>query len=165
MPKKTKMVDEALVKDAREALELLGSNAIISIRLRAIIASYTHEIKKVADIFDINRATLHGWIKTFKDGGVDLMSNAKKPSRSKLKEEHQAFIKETVEKNSKVTVKQLRLDIEQKFSLICSKSAVHRMLDRLGFSHITGRKRHYKSSESAKADFKKKSKRGGTEVT
>jgi len=49
--------------------------------------------------------------------------------------------------------------IEEKFDIKISKSSVHRLLIKLGFSHITGRAEHYKSDKSAQAEFKKKSAR------
>lgn len=159
MPKVTKIIDQELVKNASDALAKLGDDGIVAIRLRAIIASHKHSIKTVSEVFGINRSSLHRWVLLFKDGGIEALKNMKKPSRSKLKEEQQLLVKSWVEGDNTITIKKLGIMIKEEFGFPLAKSSIHRMLINLGFSHITGRKKHYKANDSAQAEFKKKSTR------
>lgn len=92
----------------------------------------------------------------FKKGGVEAIRNGVKPARSKLSAEQQALIiKSWVLNDSSFTIKAIKIQIQEKFDINLEKSSVHRMLKKLGFSHITGRKKHYKSSDSEQTEFKK----------
>lgn len=162
MPKVTKIIDEELVNKARDALGALGDNGIVAIRLRAIIASYKHSIKIVSEVFGINRSSLHRWVLLFKNGGIESLKNIKKPPRSKLNQEQQLIVRSWVENDNTITIKKIVIMIKDNFDSSLSKSSIHRMLINLGFSHITGRTKHYKANYSAQAEFKKKSTRKNT---
>lgn len=158
MPKITKIINQELESRAQKALDEVGSDGVVAIRLKAIIASYKHGLKKVSEVYDINRSSLHRWAALFKKGGVEAIRNRTKPTRSKLNREQQTQIKSWLLNDSGLTIKAIKIQIQEKFDISLEKSSIHRMLKKLGFSHITGRKKHYKSSESAQAEFKKKSK-------
>lgn len=159
MPKESKLIDKELVRRAKEELERLGKEGVVAMRLKAIIASYSHGIKKVAEVYDINRASLHRWVKLFKEGDVADIKNASKPSRSKLSEKQEELVRSWIESDHNITIKKLKIMIEEKFAVDIGKSSVHRLMKKLGFSHITGRRRHYKSKQSLQEEFKKKSSR------
>ena len=88
---------------------------------------------------------------------LTVPSNISKPSRSKLSDAQKAEVEYLVSKDSSITIKKLEVYIKERFDIDIGKSSIHRMLQKLGFRHITGRKRHYKSNESSKEEFKKKS--------
>lgn len=124
--------------------------------VKAIIAAYKNGIKKVCEVYDISRSSLHRWVRLFKARGIEGIKNANKPPRSKLNKTQEAIVKEWLEEDANVTIKKLKIRIEEEFQTGIGKSSVHRLILKLGFSHITGRKRHYKSDPSAQAEFKKK---------
>jgi transposase len=157
MPKITKIIDKELESKAQKALDEVGSDGVVALRLKAIIASYKHGLKKVSEVYDINRSSLHRWAALFKKGGAAAIKNIPKPSRSKLSIEQQDQIKSWVLSDSGLTIKAIKIQIKENFDINLEKSSIHRMLKKLGFSHITGRKKHYKSNESAQSEFKKKS--------
>ena len=159
MPKITKLIDEKLSKQASRELAQLGDIGIVAIRLRAIIAAFKHGLKTVSEVYDINRSSLHRWVTLYRSGGLEVLGNIKKPSRSKLNTQQQATIRSWIDSDSSLTIKAIVIMIEEKFDIKISKSSVHRLLIKLGFSHITGRAEHYKSDKSAQAEFKKKSAR------
>ncbi len=158
MPKISKIIDQELVKNAVKALNILGNEGVVALRLKAIIASYKHGIKKVSEVYDINRSSLHRWVALFKKGGVESIKNISKPSRSKLDIEQQSELKSWIEADSSLTIKQIKIMLKERFNIDLEKSSIHRMIHTLGFSHITGRKKHYKSNQLAQIEFKKKSK-------
>ena len=157
MTKKTKLIDEKLATQASEELAKLNDIGIVAIRLKAIIAAFKYGIKIVSEVFDINRSSLHRWVALYKNGGCDALKNIKKPPRSKFDQQNQEIIKSWIEHDANLTIKKLGIMIEEKLNISASKSSIHRLLMKLGFSHITGRTKHYKANESAQAEFKKKS--------
>lgn len=114
-------------------------------------------LRKWLRFYDINRSSLHRWVALLRDKGIDGLKNIAKPSRSKLTTAQKDEIKSLIERDSSITIKKLKIVIKEKFAIDIEKSSIHRMLGMLGFRHITGRKRHYKSDESSKEEFKKKS--------
>lgn len=50
MPKVSKIINEELVLKAERALNKLGKDGVVVMRLKAIIASSKHGIKKVAEV-------------------------------------------------------------------------------------------------------------------
>lgn len=157
MTKKTVLISEALFLQAQGRLRELGKIGKISNRLQAIIASYKHGIKQAAQILDISRATLHRWIRGFAQQGVDGLCDAGKPPRSKLNAKQKNMLKEWVETTPTLTLKELGARIKKELGFSVGKSSIHRALVALGFSHITGRKKHYQSNILAQEEFKKNS--------
>ncbi len=157
MPKETKIITQEMVTVAEKELNKLKEIGRIAIRLKAIIASSKHGIKKVAEVYDISRGSMHRWIGLFRDHGVDGLKNEKKPARSKLKAEQKKEIKELIEAESGITIKKIKIVIKERFDIDMEKSSIHKMMTDMGFRHITGRKKHYKSDDSLKKEFKKKS--------
>ena len=155
MPKKTKLIDQELVMNAERALNLLGDNGVIAIRLTAIIASYKHGIKKVSEVYDINRSSLHRWVDLFKKGGVEKIKNISKRPRSKLRQDQKGELKKWIENDSGLTIKAIKIKIKEVFDVSIEKSSIYRMIKNLGFSHITGRKNIMKLTNLRKQNLKK----------
>lgn len=144
------------VERAKLDLKKTGSLGATANKLQAIISAYTHGIKKVCEVMDTSRDTMHRWMVNYKEHGEQGLQNDAKPTRSKLTEDQKAQLKEWIEINPNHTLKELVLKCEAVFGLKIGKSSVHRALISLEYSYITGRKRHYKSSQIEQDDFKKK---------
>ncbi len=155
MPKISKIIDEAMVLKAEKALRQIRGCGVAALRLKAIIASSKHGLKKVAEVYDINRGSLHRWIGLFRDKGALGIENIGKPPRSKLSSAQKEEVAFWINEDSAITIKKLKILIKERYDIDIGKSSVHRMLQKLGFSHITGRKRHYKSDQSSQEEFKK----------
>jgi Winged helix-turn helix len=65
------------------------------------------------------------------------------------------WYKRWIEEKPTYTLKELVNKFAMELELSIGKSSVHRALIKLGFSHITGRKKHYKSDEDVQEFFKK----------
>lgn len=144
-----------LAERAKRDLNAIGSKGVIAIRLQAIISAQKHGIKKVCEVIDVNRSTINQWMNNYKKRGVDGLLNASKPPRAKLKEEHRIKLTEWIEKKPSSTLKELVLRCASELGITIGKSSIHRELVKLGFAHITGRKKHHKSDIQAQEDFKK----------
>jgi len=144
MGRKITTINNDLIEQAKLDLDLLGSTGLVARRLQAIISAQKHSIKKVCEVLDLNRSTINKWMKNYKKMGKDGLLNLKKPSRSKLKEEHKMKLIEWIEENPMSTLKDLVFKCASEFGMTISKSSIHRELTKLGFAHITGRKKHYK---------------------
>jgi transposase len=143
------------ISNAKSDLKRTGSLGVRANRLQAIISAYTHGIKKVCEVMDVSRDTMHRWMTNYKQYGVQGLENDHKAARSKLNEEQRIKLKEWIEENPNHTLKELVLKCESEFSLKIGKSSIHRALHQSGYSYITGRKRHYQSNEIEQNDFKK----------
>jgi transposase len=148
-------IDAEGVARAESALKDLGKSWVIARRLQAIISAYKHGIKKASEVLEISRATIHRWMSDFGKEGVNGLLNDRKPSRSKLNEEQKLMLKSWVESNPACTLKELVLRCINEMGITIGKSSIHRTLEELGFSYITGRKKHYKSNPELQDSFKK----------
>lgn len=156
MSKKSELITQDVFLRAEKALKQLGRAGKTSNKLQAITASYKHGIKQVAEVLDISRASIHRWVRLFKEKGVDGLQDSGKPPRSKLKPEQKEIIKKWLEQNPSATIKDLRIRIKKEFGIEVGKSSIHRAIISLGFSYITGRPKHYKSDVLQQEAFKKK---------
>jgi len=160
MPAKSKLLDNLLIIRAHEGIKELGKSAIISRKLQAIIASKTHGISKVASIYNVTNKTLTSWIKSLRNGS--LLDLAPKPKATRvplLDEGSELIIIKWLEKDPNLTIKKTRLMIKEEIGVEVSKSTVHRLLKKLGLSHITARSQHYKQDKEKLEEFKKNSNR------
>jgi len=155
MGRKVSVIEVNHVEEARKDLKALGCKGVVARRLQAIISCYKNGIKKVSEVLDLNRSTLNNWMNDYKRYGIEGLMNDCKPSRSKLKEEHILALKRWIEEKPTYTIKELVNKFAMELELSIGKSSVHRALIKLGFSHITGRKKHYKSDEEVQESFKK----------
>ena len=65
-----KIINQALTKKAQDLLIELNLEGVVANRLKAIIASFNHPIKMVADIFDVDSTTITRWANKLKRGGI-----------------------------------------------------------------------------------------------
>ena len=163
MTRKTKAIDDELLRLCQAELKKQGVRGENGRRLQAIISAREHGIKVVAEIYNISRETLMRWIRKFKDGGSSSFSVAKGRGRpSKLSEAQKLEIKDYIEKAGlQLSSKKLQIYIEEKFAIYISKATSHRLLQSSGFSYITSRPSHYKKDPQKQEEFKKKSTNAG----
>jgi transposase len=155
MGRKITVITESLVEQAKCDLKSIGSKGVVANRLQAIISGQKHGIKKVCEVLDINRSTVNEWMNNYKAKGMDGLANACKPSRAKLGGDHGATLGQWVKEKPNSTLKELVLRCASELGVTVGKSSIHRALVKLGFAHITGRKKHYKSNVEAQEEFKK----------
>lgn len=157
MSKRTALISEKVFLSAEESLKQLGRDGRISNRLQAIVASYKHGIKQVAEILDISRASIHRWVNLFRENGINGLSDVSKSPRSKLDTKQKNALKSWLEINPTLTIKELGMRIKKEFGIKLGKSSIHRALVSMGFSHITGRQKHHKGDDLKQEEFKKNS--------
>lgn len=158
MARKSKAISDDLLVKAQKAIKATGKKGEAGRRLQAIISAKTHGIKAVSEIFNITRMTLMSWIRKFEEESIHGLEI--KPGRGpkpKLSSEQEDKVRTMILSNPNTTVKELRLNIIEKFGVTLGKSTVHRLMKKLKFSYITPRPRHYKSDPKKQEKFKKKS--------
>ena len=156
MAQVSKILTSDLVDKAKSSLKQLGRYGIVATRLQIIIAAKEHGITDVCRIHGISRTTLTDWIKKFNQEEVAALVNKPKKPRSPLNE-HLNIIKEWIEKDSNITAKELIIKIKERLKIQTSKTSVYRILNKLKFSYITARPKHYKQNINSHEEFKKKS--------
>ena len=156
MAQVSKLLTDDLVAKAKSGLKQLGRYGSVAVRLQIIIAAKEHGITDVCRIHGISRTTLTDWIKRFSLEEVTALVNKTKKPRSPLSE-HLDTLKKWVEKDSNITARELVLKIEEKLKIQISMSSVYRVLNKLKFSYITPRPKHYKQNTNSHEEFKKKS--------
>ena len=154
------IITEDLYNSALEHLKELGGVGSKAIRLRAIVSAKEYGVGLVAKIFNVNSNTIRAWAKNFESKQLDgLEYIAGRGRKSKLSEIHVNEIAEQVRKDSSITIVKIVMKLKELYNVDTSRSAVHRVLKKLNFSHITGRPKHYKKDEKLVEEFKKKSTR------
>jgi transposase len=156
MAQVSKLLTDDLVAKAKFDLKKLGRYGLVAAKLQIIIAAKEHGITGVCKIHGISRTTLTDWIKKFNREEVKALVNKSKKPRSPLSE-HLGTLKKWVEKDSNITAKELVIKIEEELEIKTSMSSVYRLLNKLKFSYITPRPKHYKQDSSKQEEFKKKS--------
>lgn len=157
MPKTSKLLDDAVFINAKEGLKEMGKSAVISRKLQAIVSARIHGISKVAAIYNVTNKTLTFWIKSLKNGSLsDLFPKSKSVRESLISDRAVKVIEEWLNKDPNLTIKKVRLMIKEEMGIEVSKSTVHRLMKKLGFSHITARSVHYKQDKEKLKEFKKK---------
>lgn len=156
MPATSKLLDDLTFIRAQEGLKQMGKSAIISKKLQAIISAKTHGISKVAAIYNVTNKSLTFWIKSLRNGSLSDLTPKNKATRILLLGEvEKKIILQWLEKDADLTIKKIRLKIKKEMQITVSKSTVHRLIKKLGFSHITARPIHYKQDEEKLVEFKK----------
>ena len=141
---------------AKSSLKQLGKYGSVAVRLQIIISAKEHGITDVCRVHGISRTTLTEWIKRFSQEEVNALANKTKKPRSPLSE-HLDTLKKWIEKDSNITARELVLKIEEKLKIQIGMSSVYRLLNKLKFSYITPRPKHYKQNTNSHEEFKKKS--------
>jgi len=154
-----RLISKELYEKARKALSVIGGEGRVAIRLMAIISARDNGVNLVARIFCITANTLRNWVKQFQKYGIEGLNYKEGRGRKcGVKEEQWSIIKEQLEKDSNTTIKQMVEILREGFQIQTSKSAVHRIMKKLGMSYITARPVHHKQKPEQHEEFKKKSK-------
>ena len=146
----------ARTKDANQSRRLLSIAAVYDGMSRA----------DAAKIGGMDRQTLRDWVHRFNAEGSDGLSDRwyEGPSR-KLPGEHRDALAAIVEAGPELArdgvVRWRRADlkavIEARFGVVYSLRSISRLLDELGFSHISARPRHPAQDQVVVEAFKKTS--------
>ena len=159
MPSNTKLIDQNLFDQAFSELQAIGKYAKMAIKLQSIISSKEHNISQTAKFLGLDRTSIIRWIKRFKkDVILGLEDKEGRGRKSIFTKEIKIELKKIIEHDHCVTLKKLKIEIEKKFNIKCSKSALHNQVRILGYRNITGRP-HYKQDEEKLVEFKKKANR------
>jgi putative transposase len=146
-------------RDADQARRLLSIAAVVDGASRA----------DAAKIGGMDRQTLRDWVHRFNEGGPDgLMNHVAPGAAPKLTAAQQAELAALVERGPIPAVDgvvrwracDLVQWIYEQFAVSVSDATVYRLLDRLGFSHVSARPKAYKQNAEAGAAFKKTSPHG-----
>ena len=157
MPRKSCLSDDEVLKNAQSLLNGMGNNAKGVIKLKAIIAAKEHGITEVSKIFNVSRNAITSWIKKVKENPISILEVGEGRGRKNtLSNERLELIKDWIQKNPSMTIKELISEIHTHFDVNLKKSAVHQIIKKLSFSYVTGRPKHYKQDTSKHDDFKKK---------
>ena len=123
--------------------------------MQSIIAAYRHGIQKACEVLDLSRDTIHRWMRDYKEHGTAGLENSNKPSRSILTDQQKVKIKEWLAEEPTCTLKILVHKCSKEFGINIGKSSIHRFIKAAGYSHIIGRKKHYKTDIVEQELFKK----------
>lgn len=140
-------------------------------RLLAIAAVYEGMSREdAARIGSMDRQTLRDWVHRFNADGADGLVNRPPPGNPRrLTPDQEAELARIVEGGpgsaglghlARWRCADLKALIEQRWGVDYHERTIGKLLDRLGFSHITTRPRHYRQDADAMEAFKKTSRRG-----
>jgi transposase len=151
-------VSEELLKSAQKELKKIGKNALIVRKLEAIIAACRYGLTEVAKIYGITHTTLLFWIKNFQKSGLEhLKAPPNRHRKSILDDSDRVVLKNILEENHQVTINFLVHKASEILGKKIGKSAMHKEIQKMEFSHITPRPQHYKQDQEKVAAFKKTS--------
>lgn len=157
MTSKSKLLDQVVVEKAKMALQKIGKSALCVRKLEAVIAAKQHGITQVAKVYGITRTTLTTWIKLIKNDKIErLNAPPERKRKNKLNDDQRKQILEWIKDNSQLTIKAIGIRIEEIFGINLSKSTVHREVQKLGYSYIKPRPKHFKQDPNKVSEFKKK---------
>lgn len=157
MTSKSKLLDQVVVDKAEMALRKIGKSALCARKLEAVIAAKKHGITEVAKVYGITRTTLTTWIKLIKNDKIErLNAPPERKRKNKLNDDQRKQILEWIKDNSQLTINATRIKIEENFGINLSKSTVHREIQKLGYSYIKPRPKHFKQDPKKVSEFKKK---------
>jgi len=158
MGSKARLITEEIYNKGKAILDNLSQTNRAEIRLRAIVSAKDHGVNLVAKVFGISSNTLRSWVKSFAAGEVGgLNYKAGRGRKSNISEEHRIEIYQWIKEDCNLTLDQIVIKLNKNFGVKSSKSAVHRILQKLNLSYITARPKHYKQNQNLQTEFKKKS--------
>ena len=156
MARKSKLIDDNTLKNAKKMLEYLGDNAKGVIKLKAIIASKEHGISLVAKVFNVSRNSITTWINKFKNNANGVFSiESGRGRKNLLAKEQLETIKIWVVANPNLTLRALAQKIESNFAVKYTIPGVQKIIKKLSLGYIMPRPKHYKQEESTRDEFKK----------
>lgn len=133
----TRLITEEIYTKGKLILENMSETNRSSIRLRAIVAARVHGVNLVAKVFDVSSNTLRSWVKSFAAEELEgLDYKAGRGRKSNINEEHQISIYNWIKENCNLTLDQIVIRLHESFQIKTSKSAVHRVLQKLKLSYI-----------------------------
>jgi transposase len=153
-----RLITDELYAKGKVILQGLSPVNRAAIRLRAIVSAKEHGVGVVAKVFDISTNTLRSWVKSFTSGqlaGLDYQTG--RGRKNNITAAAQKAISQWLEEDSNLTLNALVNKLEETFGIKSSKSAVHRVLQKLKLSYITPRPVHHKQDQTVIDEFKKKS--------
>lgn len=130
MARVSQLLSKDLVSMAELELKNLGKYGQIAHRLQIIIAAAKHGITKVCEVHDISRTTLTYWIKRLEGEGMNGLINKSKAPRRRLLQ-HQEKIREWVEKDPNITVRELIIKAESRFGISVGQTSMRNLLKNL----------------------------------
>ena len=158
MTKSSNLLDQKVVRIAKEELKKLGHYGYVSKKLQAVIAASENGIKDVARIYNVSRNSITSWIKSIKKMDIESLKAPKTRKRKQiLNNELMNIVKDWIIENPNIIAKELRDRVAKEFNIGLSLSTAYRAIKRLNFSYISPRPRHYKKDEKLGKEFKKKS--------
>jgi transposase len=143
-------------RDAGQARRFLSIAAVLDGASRA----------KAAEIGGMDRQTLRDWVHRFNEDGPEGLINQTAPGATpKLSKKQKAKLAALVEQGPipavHGVVRWRAVDLIQwiyeEFDISVSDSTVYRLLEELGFSHVSARPKAYKQNEEVLEAFKKTS--------
>ena len=137
-------------------------------RLLAIAAAYEGMSRgEAAQIAGMDRQILKDWVVRFNDEGPEGLVNRRAPGNPRrLTAEQEAELARLVEEGpaaaglaqlARWRCADLKALIQERWGVSYHERTIGKLLDRLGFSHITTRPRHYRQDPEAMETFKKTS--------
>ncbi len=119
-------------------------------------------LKFVSELVQSHCSTVQAWLQRFREFGFNgLFESHRSGAPRKLQTAQENFLSEKIRTlsedkiNGYITGKELHQILIDKYNTQCSLKTVYNVLHRLGFSWITSRSIHPKSSEAAQAAYKK----------
>lgn len=166
MGRKKSLINSEIIEYVESDLNHIKDSGTV-IKLKAIKASYHHNIKEVASIFDVDRSSIERWSSNYKQYGIEgIKQKSRGHNPSKLNPEEKEKLKqwilsETDSKGQQVhwTLKRLISEIQLVFNKEITKTPLWLTLHSLNLSVKKPRPKHYKSDESKQSEFKKNSRK------
>lgn len=164
MGRQKTLVDNTYNEVLQEDIKNIANSDVV-IKLKAILATLTHNETEVADVFGISRSTLSRWIGHYKKYGVSGLKNKSRGHNpSKLSETEKATIKEWIlscKDNTgrpvHWTLKRLIEEIRLVFGKGISKTPLWITLVKMNLGLKKPRPKHHKSDKAKQEAFKKNS--------
>lgn len=118
--------------------------------------------KEVSELVQVYWTTVQSWLRRFKNEGfVGLFESQRSGAPRKIKASVEKIISEKIKLLSEsktggyITGKELQEILLKEHKVTCSLKTVYNTLNRLGFSWITSRSMHPKSSKKVQDNYKK----------
>lgn len=152
------IIDEEVYEAAQEAKRKLGKQGTVAKKVQAVMVAYKHGITKASEILEVSKSSIYYWSKELKEGEYEnLINKSKHQDGLKLKKVHKEEMWKWLEESPNMTIKEVRIRLEEELGVQASKSTVHRAMQEGGYAYITPRKKHYKQDKEKVEEFKKKS--------
>lgn len=136
--KTSKLITDEIVSLAESGLSKTNSLKN-KLKLQAIISAKKYGIKSVAEIYNISHISLNRWVHRLRKESLEGLNPKPKRARSAFTLEQKKIIENWLSSDNNITVRPLRDRIEKELGLKVGKTAVHRLIHRLGFDYVKPR--------------------------